>query len=234
MPYRDFDIDSLAAYLHLTPAQVKRLAERDKIPGRRVGGEWVFPNQEIHHWLEHRIGLSDEELSEVEDVLHRQSGGVHPEDLTIAELLQESAVAVPLPARTRSSVIDKMMKLAAETGLLWDPKRMGEAVRKREELHTTALENGIALMHPRRPMPSILGGPLIAMGKTVSGIPFGQGAPLTDIFFLICSTEDRGHLHVLARLSRILSTEGVLDKLRNSETSSEARNLLIDKEAELC
>ena len=32
----DFDIDSLAAYLHLTPQQVARLADRGKLPGRKV------------------------------------------------------------------------------------------------------------------------------------------------------------------------------------------------------
>ena len=39
-------------------------------------------------------------------------------------------------------------------------------------------------------------------------------AELTDVFFLICSVEDRGHLQVLARLSRVLGWPGFLDALR--------------------
>ena len=61
MAQEDFDIDRLAAYLHMMPAAVQKLAERGKLPGRRIGGDWRFSAAEIHHWLEDRIGLSDDE-----------------------------------------------------------------------------------------------------------------------------------------------------------------------------
>ena len=68
----DFDVASLAAYLHLSPQQVSRLADRGKLPGRKIGGQWKFAPADIHHWLEDRIGLSDEEeLVQVEGVLER-------------------------------------------------------------------------------------------------------------------------------------------------------------------
>ena len=72
MAQDDFDIDRLAAYLHMMPAAVMKLAERGKLPGRRVGGEWRFSTAEIHHWLEDRIGASDDaELQELDSVLKR-------------------------------------------------------------------------------------------------------------------------------------------------------------------
>ena len=112
---------------------------------------------------------------------------------------------MPLEARSSSSVIDRMTELAAGTGLLWDPEKMAQAVRERENLHPTALDNGVALLHPRRPMTNILSEPLLALGCTHRGIPFsGARGVLTDIFFLICSTDDQGHLRALARLSRLL------------------------------
>ena len=83
----DFDIAGLAAYMHMLPAQISRLADRDKLPGRRVGGEWRFSRAEIHHWLEDRIGLSDDEqLAEMESNLVRTdlSGGG---EISIAALL---------------------------------------------------------------------------------------------------------------------------------------------------
>jgi PTS system nitrogen regulatory IIA component len=55
MAQEDFDIDSLAVFLHMMPAAVLKLAERGKLPGRRVGGDWRFSAAEIHHWLEDRI-----------------------------------------------------------------------------------------------------------------------------------------------------------------------------------
>ena len=72
MPHSDFDLSGLARYLHLTPQQVGKLADRGKLPGRKVGGEWRFAKADIHHWLENHIGLSGkEELVEVEGVLQR-------------------------------------------------------------------------------------------------------------------------------------------------------------------
>ncbi|MDZ7619388.1 MAG: PTS sugar transporter subunit IIA [Patescibacteria group bacterium] len=235
MPHRDFTTISLAAYLHLTTQQVERLADRGNLPGRKIGGQWRFAQPDIHHWLEDRIGLSDEdELVEVEDVLQSgdsTSGGL--EEASLGDMLPLEAVAVPLNARTKNSVINAMVELATGTGWLWDTRAMADAVRKREELFPTALGNGVALLHPRRPMSRILAQPTLALGCTSTGIPFASGSPLTDVFFLICSTEDRGHLRTLARLSRVIAAPGFLDALRQAADAVAARRLIVDTEEAL-
>lgn len=234
MPYGDFDLERLARYLHLSPQQVCKLAERGKLPGRKVAGEWRFAKADIHHWFEHRIGLSDElELIEVETVLENSSTPELEEDICIASLLPVEAIAVPLCARTRASAIDSMVDLAGQTGWLWDTKAMAEAVRAREEMHSTALENGVALLHPRRPMSKILSQPFLALGCTTSGIPFGSSSPLTDVFFLICSMEDRGHLRLLARLSRILTLPGFLNALHQADSPAAAHEVIVEFESQL-
>jgi PTS system nitrogen regulatory IIA component len=234
MPYSDFDAESLARYLHLTPQQVVKAAERGKLPGRKIAGQWRFAKPDVHHWFENHIGLSDEQqLVEVEDVLRKAAPADQRNEVRIAELLPIEAIAVPLAARTRNSVIDSMVELAANTGLLWDARAMADAVRAREDMHPTALENGVALLHPRRPMPQILSQPLLALGCTTSGIPFGGNVPLSDVFFLICSHEDRGHLRVLARLSRLLTAPGFLNGLHEAADARAARELIIEVESRL-
>lgn len=233
MHHGDFDIESLAAFLHLTPQQVTRLAERGRIPGRKVAGRWRFSRPEIHEWFERRIGLSDEEeLLQMEDVLRRSAGGKELAEVCIADLLPLRAVAVPLFARTRNSVIEAMTELAARTGWLWDARSMAEAIRAREEMHPTALDNGVALLHPRRPMASILARPFLALGCTSGGIPFG-GSTLTDVFFLVCSTDERLHLRVLARLSRLLSVPGFLNALHQAPDAAAAHAAVVEHEASL-
>jgi len=233
--YEDFDVPSLASYLHLTPAQVSRLADRGKLPGRRISGQWRFSRAEIHHWLEDKIGVSDGlELVQVEDVLERAENASGDDVVSIAERLPLRAIAVPLEARTRNSVINAMVKLAMGTGLLWDAGRMADAVRQREELHPTALDNGVALLHPRRPMNSILAEPVLALGRTYQGIPFGgAGGQLTDIFFLVCSVEDRGHLRLLARLSRLIAAPDFVTELRDIETPQEVHDFIARSEGNL-
>jgi PTS system nitrogen regulatory IIA component len=126
-----------------------------------------------------------------------------------------------------------MVELASQTGWLWDVKEMAEAVKAREAMHSTALENGVALLHPRRPMAKILGQAFLSLGLTSTGIPFGSDVPLTDVFFLICSTDDRGHLRVLARLSRILTAPGFLNALHQVANAEEARRLIVETEEKL-
>jgi nitrogen PTS system EIIA component len=233
MAEQDFDIDRLAAYLHLDPQQISRLADRGKLPGRKVGGVWRFSGQEIHHWLEERIGLSDEEeLVKMEGALERAALPGEDQPIQIAELLKLDAVAVPLEARTKSKVVTAMTKLAESTGLLWDAEKMADAIRSREEMYPTAMEGGVALLHPRRPLASILAEPFIALGITTTGIPFG-GNGMTDIFFLLCSTTDQEHLRTLARLTRLIGDGKLLTELRQVASPIEAHRLIADREEEL-
>lgn len=234
MTAKDLDVDQLAAYLHLTPTQVRRLADRDQLPGRRIGGEWRFSEAEVHNWLEQRIGASNlEELSKVQKVVNRWSDA-NSSSVELGRLLHQEAIEIPLAARTRGSVIRNICKLAERTGLLWDAARMIEAVLAREELHPTALDNGVALLHPRRPQASIVTEPLLALGVTSQPLPFGnESGHLTDVFFLICSTDDRVHLQVLAKLSRLLSGTDFLSQLRSCSSAKDAHALVVHFEAEL-
>ncbi|HZZ73961.1 MAG TPA: PTS sugar transporter subunit IIA [Pirellulales bacterium] len=231
----DFGIESLAEYLHLNPEQVARLAERGKLPGRQVGGQWRFSRPDIVIWLEERIGLSDDaELATMEHFLRRPTPADPDRPHTLAEMLPPEAIAIPLLARTRSSVISSMAELAAQTGWLWDPQRLAEAIREREEMNPTALESGVALLHPRRPQSKILGQSFLALGITQQGIPFGGArGSLTDVFFLVCSLDDRGHLRTLARLSRILSQPNFLPALRGAADVTAARDLIAAAEAKV-
>lgn len=231
----DFDVMSLAAYLHLTPEQIRKMASRDRLPGRRVGGKWRFSRAEIHQWFEKKIGASDEQgLTEVEKVLYRNPSNEPVVEPRIAELLLPETTYVPFLARTKSSVIKNICDLTAETGRLWDPGKMAEALISREELHPTALGNGVALLHPRRPLPSIMGDPFLALGITTSGIPFGgpRGC-LTDVFFLIGSTSEAVHLKVLARLSRLIQQSDWLMELRECESSADAWQIVSDGDSRI-
>jgi PTS system nitrogen regulatory IIA component len=228
-----FDTDGLAAYLHMMPAQISRLAERGKLPGRRVGGKWRFARAEIHHWLEARMGLSDDgELAQMEGILEKSGEPEAANPICIADLLPLEAVALPLAAKTRNSVIHHMAELASSTGRLWDPAAMADAIRAREAMHSTALENGVALLHPRRPMASILSEAILSLGIVPSGIPFG-GRSLTDVFFLICSTNDHEHLRILARISRLISDTSLVEELREAPVAASVHALIVERDNEL-
>src|SRR5262249_58507724 len=99
---------------------------------------------------------------------------------------------------------------------------------------STALGSGVAIPHPRRPLPQALGESVMAFGRTTSGIPFGAShGNLTDIFFLVCCRDERTHLHVLARLSRLMLRPGFLDELRAAQTVSQSHQVIAEAEQQL-
>ena len=153
MSEEDFDLHGLAEYLQRDVAHVAHLAERGQLPGRKIAGHWRFSRPEITLWLEQRIGAAGPtDLARIEDALEQPEAVNADEFRSISDLLASEAIDVSLPARTRSSAIESMVHLAASTGWLWDQRRMVEAVRAREQLYPTAMESGVALLHPRRPL----------------------------------------------------------------------------------
>jgi nitrogen PTS system EIIA component len=221
------DMEQLAAYLRRDVREVGKLASRGHLPGHKVGGEWRFARAEINHWIETQLpAYTEKQLASLE-------AGGDGEPL-LASLLSEASMAVPLAAATRASVLRELVTLAEQTWQVYDPDAIHEAIRQREEMGSTALPNGVAIPHPRRPLPAALGESVLAFGRTASGIPFG--APhggLTDVFFLVCCRDDRTHLRVLARLTRLFLRPSFLDDLRAAESPAEAWEKITTAEREL-
>jgi len=225
------DIQQLAAYLHRDVREVGKLANRGHLPGHKVGGQWRFARAEINHWLETQLpGLTEKQLTDLEKAGDR----AFRHGPFLAEFLSEATTAVPLPASTKSSVLQELVKLAEQSWEVYDPEALLAALRQREEMGSTALPGGVAIPHPRRPLPAALGDSVIALGRTTSGIPFGAPrGELTDLFFLVCCRDDRTHLRVLARLTRLIQRPGFLDALRAAETAAEAFAAVRDTEEAL-
>jgi len=247
MPYRSMSIKEVARLLGADVRRVERLAQRGEIPCQKVGGGLRFNRAEIIEWLHQQVGsLKEEHLAEVDAGIasHRQEGAhleasggaprTAPEDTVISNLLRPEAVAVHLPARTKNSVLKELVGLAQKTGLLYDPAGLLEALIQREELRSTALEGGLAIPHPRRPMPYVSATPLLVVAHTSQGIGFGAAdGGLTDLFFLTCSPDDRHHLHVLARLCRLLRDPRLADDLRQAASPEQIISRLRDAEKDL-
>jgi nitrogen PTS system EIIA component len=223
------DLAQLADLLQRDERELSKLASRGELPGRKVGGSWRFSSAEIQRWLESEMpGLNEAQLKNIEDA--------HPEPVEplITHLIAPDCVEVPLQARTAASAIRAMVRLAEQSWQVYDLDAVLKAVQAREERGSTAQDNGAAVLHPPRPLPDALGESIVAFGRTSAGIPFGapRGA-LTDLFFLVCCRDQKTHLRVLARLSRLFLRPGFLDQLRAAETAGAALCVIRAEEAAL-
>lgn len=225
MSHETYNLDELASQLGRDRREIEKLANRGRLPGRKIGGEWQFHQAEITHWLEREMReFTDRELAHVEE---RQRSSEVDAEIPVSSLLRVETVQVPLNGRTKRSVLEGLVEVAGRTWQLWEPAAVLQAVQEREELMSTAFDNGVAIPHPRNPLPESIGQPVLAFGRTLSGIPFGapkQG--LTDLFFLILCRDSRTHLHVLARLGRLMQLPGFVESLRKAETPQVAYGII--------
>lgn len=222
-------LPELAKHLGLDARLVERWAQRGTLPGTMVNGQWRFNRAQLLDWLQHEIHSFDpQHLRHVERAMSEGSS-----ELVVGELLSAEAIDMNLPARSRASVLRELVKLAERTGLVYDPDDVHEAVQEREGLCSTALPGGLAIPHPRRPLPYATAEPLVCLARVPAGIPFGDpDGRMTDLFVLVCSHDERQHLCVLARLALMFSTD-LPAQLRDAEDADAALELILQRETEI-
>jgi PTS system nitrogen regulatory IIA component len=232
MPHAFLSLDELASQLGRDKRELEKLVNRGRIPGHRVDGHWRFHPAEIRQWLEQEMrGYNTAELAAVEE---SQRDSAVTSGSPLAAVLHRETVQVPLEARTRPSVLEALLEVAGRTWQVWEPATLLAAILEREEVMSTGFESGVAIPHPRNPLPNALGASIVAYGRTFSGIPFG--APkrtLTDVFFIVLCRDSRTHLSVLARLGRLLQVPHFLNELRAAPDSATSYEVIRIADARL-
>ncbi|MFO0838706.1 MAG: PTS sugar transporter subunit IIA [Phycisphaerae bacterium] len=229
MPYRNMTLPELARHIGMDAREVQKLADRGHLPGHRVGGEWRFNRAAMLDWLQRE--LHNLELKQIRNLERAMTD--QPDEAVFDQLLAAEAVDMNLPARSKASTLRELARLAERAGLVYDLPAIVEALEAREELCSTALPGGIAFPHPRTPLPYATAEPLLCLARVPGGIPFGSpDGRLTDLFVLVCSHDERRHLHVLARLALMFQTK-LPDQLRETDDSEAALALILKTEREL-
>ena len=218
MPYRTFGIDEVARYLHLSRADLDRLVKDQDIPVERHGERLVFRKVDIDSWASQRIlGLEGRGLAEYHQKSSRGTQQIVPHEAIMPEMVQPEFIDPALTAKTKASVLRQMAALAEKTGRVSDPRALLEGLEAREELCSTGIPGGLALLHSRNPDSYLYETAFLALGRTIQQIPYGapDGQP-TNLFFLIGCPDDGLHLHTLARVCLMAQKTDLLVDLRQA------------------
>ncbi len=237
MPHEQMNERQVADYLHMDLRELSKLASRGAIPCRKTARGFVFRKGDVEHWVEAQMHqLPRHRLAGIEKGVSRHHGFDH-EAMLVAPLIPPGGLAAPLKARTREAVLRGMVDLADRAGMVYAHDELLEEVRDRETLCSTALAPGVAMPHPRHPLPYGIAASFVVVGLTQSGVPFGAAdGSLTRLFFLICCKDDRTHLHVLARLAQMLHEDSAMgvspvEQLTQALSPDELREILLNLEA---
>jgi len=224
-------LEEFARLVGLDPREVQHEADQGELPGRKVGGQWRFNRIQAHDWIDrHLLTLDEQRLCALDRTITRST---ETNATFVTDLMGVESIDLNLRASTKASVLRELVNLSERTGLLYDGNELFQALRQREVLGSTALPHGLAIPHPQKPMPYVTAEPLVCLGRVPCGVAFGapDGA-LTQLFFLICSHESDAHLHVLARLMRMIN-DRLVDALREADDPGGVLQLLIAREQEV-
>jgi len=235
-------IGQLAAYLGWSPRFIEGLVRGEHLPGLTMNNQWRFRRDDVIDWLEQKIQTLDTaRVSELEAKMESSllTEGIFRSIRTdrLASRLPLKGIVLDVPLTTKSEVLRSIASLAEATGLLFDKEYLLASLVDRESLCSTAMPGGVALCHPRRPIPAVIQRQFLCFLRSATPVDFGaEDGEGTSIFFLLCAPDDRSHLHGLARLARILhggglqelksatSTEGVLAALAAAEAAIQIKD----------
>lgn len=219
-------IGQLANYLGWSTRFIEGLVRGERLPGLEIDGQWRFRRDDVVDWLEQKIQTLDSaRITELETKMESSllADGIFRTQRTdrLTSRLPLRGIALDAPLETKTEVLHALTDLAEATGLLFDKDFLLASLVDRESLCSTAMPGGVALCHPRRPIPLAIERQFLCLLRTRQPIDFASDDNEgTSIFFLLCTPDDRSHLHGIARLARIIHG-GILPDLRTATSSEE-------------
>jgi PTS system nitrogen regulatory IIA component len=137
--------------------------------------------------------------------------------MRLRDYLQDDLVVSGLEATSMDEVFSAFQGLMEDKGLVTPPSGIQEALRTREEAHTTVLGKGVAVPHATVPS---LESVVLMVGITRAPVDFGP--PETDpvdVYFVLLSPKgwEGNHIKLLARICRLARLPGFLDELRGAQ-----------------
>ena len=111
--------------------------------------------------------------------------------------------------------------------VLSDNMKPGRPILLKEELISTAIGNGVALLHPRHLHPSKIKAPSILFGRADDGVDFDapDNKPV-KIFFMLLLHNDKQHLFSLSYISKLVQNPEVMQMFLNASDTEEIHSAL--------
>jgi mannitol/fructose-specific phosphotransferase system IIA component (Ntr-type) len=150
-------------------------------------------------------------------------------------MLSPASINLDLKSSDQDSVLAELVAQVPE--LAEQPaarQTLLNALREREQLHTTAIGDGIAIPHARNGLVGLVNHSVIVFGRHKAGIPYDAEDKLpARLFFLLIAPTVTQHLAVLARLTLLLRDPRLRQQLLAAERPEQVIGLFRDAENKL-
>jgi len=152
--------------------------------------------------------------------------------MRITDLLRAEGIQLNASPKDKASAIDLLADLQEKAGNITDKAVYKKGIWAREELDSTAVENGVAIPHAKNPAVKRAG---LAAMTVPQGVDYGaENGELSTLFFMIAAPESGSdvHLDILAHLAVMLMDEDFCQKLLGARDPQEFLRLIDAQERE--
>ena len=209
----------VADYLQLNERTVLKMARKKEIPATKVVNQWRFMRSLITEWLMYKMETLPPQLNLDEEGLKK---AVKLHRLTRPELMNLNVVP-----GNKMKILGQLTFPLLDSQFLRRRKYFLDRLIERENMMTTALGNGVAMPHPRHPIPNLFPECAVGVGICREGTDFSaEDKKPVYVFFTVCSSDDARHLRILATIARFASTRQHVKKLTKAKTSDEVIAIL--------
>ncbi|MCP4692015.1 MAG: PTS transporter subunit EIIA [Desulfobacterales bacterium] len=201
----------VARSLDLTASTLDRWIRQGRIPLQRSGGKFEFKASALQKWAAKR------------NLSFRA-----PETRTDGEKTSEAPLENLLPVMKRGGVFHGVQGRDAASILLSavehvpsvsgaETETLYQKLLEREKLTSTGVGKGIAIPHPRRPLPGVVQESAITTCFLENPVHFNavDDKPVFVLFILL-SASVKAHLHLLSRLSFCVRSGRFVDFLKTT------------------
>jgi nitrogen PTS system EIIA component len=204
-----------AKLLKVSDQIVQEMINTNIFESKLVGKAIKVDADSLHEWMEN-LSESEEKLLAIKRVICHFEEYMRPEN-----------VYLNFQAENKYEAIRILSEHAKELKLVRDARWLYEVVVAREELISTAIGNGVALLHPRHLHPSKIKSPSIIFGRTKEGVDFDapDNKPV-NIFFMLLLHNDKQHLFSLSYISKLLLNLDILLELGTAKSTTEIHKIL--------
>jgi len=206
-------LKELAAYLQLNERTVLKLASAGQIPSVRIARQWRFKRENIENWLDDMMesGKSIEEPSE------------EAPEIVLGEVCDPKGIMVNFTPTSRKEVIDKMVGLLSNLGVVRDKSALARGFIEREKMMSTAMPGGTAVLHCRTVPAKAVTQPGLALATCHSSFQFGASdCDATRIFFALAAPSNRVHLALMSAIAPLMRSSELADTLAAINSPEEA------------
>ena len=206
-----------AEYLKVSETVVKEMIKSKSIKKSGVGKNIKVSKKTIDEWLS-TLSENEEELLAMKRVICHFKDYFKPcnvfLDLNISDNKYEA--------------IRVMSKKARDLKIVKDDKWLYEVVSAREDLVSTAVGKGVALLHARHMHPTKINEPTVLFGRSMDDIEFDapDGQPVRLLFMLLLHN-DKQHLFSLSYITKFLMQGHNIEFLMSANTPEEVYNAIM-------